>query len=953
MDVAIDRRAGAAVFFCFFLSGAAGLAYEVIWIRQLSLVFGTTSFAVSTVLASFMGGLALGSWWFGRIADRTERPLRLYAMLELGIGIYCLLVPFLLQAATKVYVLTARSLGGSFYTMSLVRFLLCAAVLILPTTFMGATFPLLSRHVVRRLEGIGRGVGGLYGINTFGAVVGCFAAGYLLIGSIGVRGTTIAAALLNGVVALLAWFLSRSASGADRPAEAGAGEKRRLPFVHGLILAGVAFSGFASLSYEVAWTRLLSLVLGSSVYAFTAMLTTFLLGIAIGSAIISRFADRIRDPLFAFAAVQAMIALGVLAISPLLDRLPVLFLVLFEKMGSSFWLFEIAEFLLCVIVMFLPTLFIGTTLPLAVKAFAGRVEEVGRSVGTVYAGNTIGAIFGSFLAGFVLLPLVGTQKTIAAAAGVNLLVGIVFFLALPGRRPARLALSALAAVLFALLVFGVKPWDRYMLNAGLFDSPRFALHQVGEKGFQDYIRSYDIRFYEEETYANVAVSYESDNLFLQINGRTEASTTSDMSNQILVAQIPMLIHPDPKEVVVVGLGSGITFGSVLTHPVGRAECVEISPAVVRAAAYFRDWHDDVTKNPKGTIILDDARNYLLSTEKRYDVIVAEPSKPWISGVSNLFTREAYEIYRDRLKPGGLLCQWFHYYSMSPTDFKITLRTFLSVFPYAEVWNADNNVFLLGSMEPIQIDTRRMEERMSEEKVAADLDRIELATPYLLLGHFLFGEKEARQYVGEGPINTDNLPIIEFSAPRNRDAYHHEEILRSMLEAFPQYQSYPLVGHIADEGGAIDFRLGKFRFASPLRWQSGVASMVRSVVRSDRLEDVEGPLVAYRLEAKMLGAEGRELRMAAFSRAAFPEERLELTMERLSPNVGTIVRSEVQGEAAYSATYGGERPSAALSWFYPPNKLQYLLQLLGGPADSPESLRALLLAGSTSEPFKPR
>ncbi|MFH1277415.1 MAG: fused MFS/spermidine synthase [Candidatus Eisenbacteria bacterium] len=953
MESAKERQASTIVFLCFFLSGMAGLAYEVLWIRQLSLVFGTTSFAVSTVLAAFMGGLALGSWLFGRIADRRGDTLRLYAWLELGIGVYCLLIPLLFQGVTTVYTLTARSVGGSFYMMSLVRFLLCATVLVLPTTFMGATLPLLSRYVVRRMDRLGSGVGRLYGVNTFGAVAGTFLTGYLLIGTIGVFATTVAAAAVNGVVALLAFSLWRSEGPREpSPAEETSVEGGKLPVLHGAILAGIALSGFASLTYEVAWTRLLSLVLGSSVYAFTAMLTTFLLGIAIGSMIISKLADRLDRPFAAFAVVQVCVAFGVLGVTPLLDRLPMLFLILFGKMGGSFWVFQIAEFLLCVVVMFLPTLFIGATLPLAAKAFTSRLDRVARSVGTVYASNTVGAIAGSFLAGFVFLPLVGTQKTILAASAVNITVAVMILMLLPRPgRPLRLGLSAAAVLVFAAASSLGGNWDRYMLNSGLFDSPRYSLHQVGQKGFQEFVRSYDIRYYEEGTYANVAVSFEAENLFLQINGRTEASTASDMSNQILVSQIPMLVHPNPKKVLVIGLGSGITLGSVLTHPVDRADCVEISPAVVRAADYFRDWHDDVLRDPLANVILDDGRNRLLASEETYDVVISEPSKPWISGVSNLFTRESYELYKKRLKKGGVACQWFHYYSMSPRDFKITVRTFLSVFPYVQVWNVDNNVFLLGSEDPLMIDTSVMAERMRMPKVAADLERVNVGTPYLLLGYFLFGEEEAREYVGEGPINTDNLPIIEFSAPRHRDSYLQSEILESMLDAFPRYNRYPLTGHIRQEGNTIDYALAGLRFTSPVSWQSGVANMNRTVLPEERLEGAEGPLLAYRLEARMIGAAGDELGMVAISRGDFAEEKLLLTLERLFSGQTEKGRTTISGEPAFWSTYeDGGRSLAAITWYYPPNSFQYLVQFVGAPGRPSDEIRRMLLEGASCVPL---
>lgn len=954
-------KASAMIFLCFFLSGIAGLMYEVLWIRQLSLIFGATSFAISTVLASFMGGLALGGWRFGRIADRRRDHLRLYALLEGSVAVYCLLLPFLFKAITGVYVLTWRSVGGSFYSMSLLRFALAAVVLLLPTTFMGATLPVLSRYVIRRIDRFGSGFGRLYGINTLGAVLGCFAAGYLLIGTIGVWKTTMLAALLNVAVALIAYSLYRGegdspvaeegeageSGGAGAAAAAAAGDGRGDGPVRA-VLVGIALAGWASLTYEVGWTRLLSLVLGSSVYAFTAMLTTFLLGIALGSMAVSALSDRIRSPFRAFVAVQAVVGVSSLLITPLFDRLPRLFIVLFAKMGSGFLNYQLIQFAICVMVMILPTFFIGAALPLAANAVARRLGRLGRSVGTVYASNTVGAIVGSFMAGFVLIPLIGTQRTLSAAAGVNILVAILILLLLPRvRRLVRVTVAAALGAAFLLLTVTGGAWDRYQLNAGLFDSPEFSVGNIVREGYTDYIYSYDIVTLEEGPYANVAVSKEDNNLFMQINGRTEASTTSDMVNQILVTQIPMLVHPDPRDVLVIGLGSGITFASALTHPVSSAECVEISPAVVRAASEFKDWNFDVMRNPDADVILDDGRNYLLATPRKYDVIVSEPSKPWISGVSNMFTRETFELARSRLKPRGIVCQWFHYYSMAPDDFRLALRTFLDVFPYAQVWNADNNVFMLGSNEPLVIDVAAMERKLRYPQVKEDLDRVNLDSPYLLLGHFLFGEKEAREYVGEGPINTDDLPIIEFSAPRNRNSFRHREILDSMLELYPKFNSYPLAGHITHEGNVLDYSLADFEFRSPMEWQTGVAYMERNAIPAERLGDEEpGLVVAYRLEAKMAGKEGEEFAVTAFTRGDFSDEKLEHTLDLIAQGPTERGKAVINGHSARWGVYdSGGAPMVAVNWFCPENSFQYLVRVVGAPGDDPASLRKMLLHGA--------
>ncbi len=944
------------VFLCFFLSGIAGLMYQVLWIRQLSLIFGTTSFAVSTVLAAFMGGLALGSFWFGKIADRRRDHLRIYALLEIGIAVYCLLLPFLFKGVTGIYTAAYHSIGENFYLMSLLRFAISSLLLVLPATFMGATLPVLSRFVVRRLDQFGSGFGKLYGLNTFGAMIGCFSAGYLLIGTVGVWRTTWIAAGLNVLVAVLAWRLYKGGSIEEAGAEPAAGSSdsstsdRPAAFsgYQRILILAVGMAGAASLVYEVAWTRILALVLGSSVYAFSAMLTTFLLGIALGSLIVSLFADRFGSPSRAFVVVQGLVAISAMAITPHFDRLPEFFITLFAKVGDTFWSFQMVQFTCTVVVMLLPTILIGAALPLAAKAFTEQISSLGRSVGRVYASNTIGAILGSFLAGFVLIPLVGTQNAISIASVVNLSAALLAGLTLPRiNLGARLATVGIPLVIAVLLMATGGKWDRYLLNAGLFDSPQFALYNISQKGFRDYIYSYDIKYFEEGTYANVAVSQESGSLFLQINGRTEASTTSDMSNQILVSQIPMLLHPDPRKVLVIGLGSGITFGSVLTHPVDEAECVEISPAVVRAARYFADWHSDVTRNPKAQIIMDDGRNYMLSTDQKYDVIISEPSKPWISGVSNLFTRESYEISKKRLNDRGLFCQWFHYYSMGPEDFKTALRTFLSVFPYAQIWNADNNIFMVGANEPIPLNYPQIAEKLNEPKVAKDLDRIGARSVYLLLGYFLFAEEEAREFVGSGQINTDDLPVIEFSTPKHVNSFQHDEIFDAMLELRPKYDRYPLVGHISHENGQVRYDLANLVVESPIPWQAGVANMVRAVTPASRLDENEtGLLIGYRLEAVLAGPEGRELSLTAISRGEFSEDKLDLVMERMGPPLRESGAYTVEGASARWGTYNmNGRPMVAVCWYSAKNKFQYIVKILGQTGDDLNTLRDQLMQGA--------
>jgi hypothetical protein len=285
--------------------------------------------------------------------------------------------------------------------------------------------------------------------------------------------------------------------------------------------------------------------------------------------------------------------------------------------------------------------------------------------------------------------------------------------------------------------------------------------------------------------------------------------------------------------------------------------------------------------------------------------------------------------------------------MAPDDFRLALRTFLDVFPYAQVWNADNNVFMLGSNEPLVIDVTALEKKLRYPRVKEDLARVNLDSPYLLLGHFLFTEKEAREYVGEGPINTDDLPIIEFSAPRNRNSFRHQEILDSMLELYPKFNSYPLTGQIRTEGQLLDYNLAGFEFRSPVNWQTGTAYMERNAIPAERLGDeVPGLVVAYRLEAKMAGDGGEEFAVTAFTRGEFSDEKLDRTLDLIAQGPAERGKAVINGHSARWGVYeSGDRPMAAVNWYCPENSFQYLVRIVGAPGDDPASLTRMLLQGA--------
>lgn len=959
-----DARLPRALFTLFFLSGAAGLVYQVVWTRMLTLVFGATVYAVSAVLTVFMAGLAAGSLVLGRRADRPGTDLlRLYGRLEIGIGLYCAASPFLIGLVKTVYLASAPSFAKDFTGFSLFRFALSVVVLAAPTFLMGGTLPILAKYVVRRFDTLGAGVGTLYAVNTAGAVAGSFLAGYFLLAAIGVRATIGLAVVANVGVGLAALSMARGGRGvvpasegsslsegsSSPPADASisalapaAAATATPPSAANLVgapgtrtlmqrgaLVVLLVSGLAALVYEVAWSRLLGQVLGSSVYAVSAMLTTFLTGIALGSFLATRAVDRVKNPAGLLAFLEIGIGLSALLATPLLDRLPLFFLSVSGTFGAGFGSNAFVHFLISALVMILPTLLMGAAFPVAARIYARDLAHLGRAVGVVYSWNTVGAILGAFLGGFVLLPSIGMQHTILLASGANVVVGSLYLLAARGTRwIVRALVPAVGlAVLVALAAFGAE-WDRYLLNFGAFDSPGYYRELIREKGIREVLYSYEIRFYDEGLNSNVAVSQEGESLFLQINGRTEASTTSDMPNQLLAAHIPLLLHPEPREACLIGLGSGITLGSMLLHPVGNVDCVEISPEVIEAAGYFSEFDYNALANPRAHLVQDDGRNFLLASKKKYDVLISEPSKPWITGVSNLFTKDYYEICMSRLAEDGIMCQWCHYYSMSPEDFKAIVRTFSSVFPYVHLWNVGRDIFLLGSRTALPIDADLVVKKMEDRKIAFDLSRVGVRSAFDLIQQFIMADADLREFVGKGPINTDDRPIIEFSAPKNLSVYRQEEIFEAMLNFRPRYVAYPLLRQVTElaNGRGYAYPLASIRYMTEGRHLEPTMAGIVRTVRSER--DTTGALgISFRREAFFKTDDGGTLAFATIDQSTFADSLLDPTLEKVMGQSVEWGDALIRDHKARWVVKQGPRPDdqlVALSWFCVDNRSQFLL-----------------------------
>lgn len=851
----------------FLLSGATALTYEVVWTRMLTLVFGATTLSVGSVLAAYMAGLALGAWYWSRRADHTTRPLRLYAALELGVVLTALLTPLLFAGVQVVY--RALFVGGlsDFSALSWVRFFLCLPVLLAPTFLMGGTLPVLARFYTTNLAQIGRGAGDLYAVNTFGAVAGTLLAGFVALPTLGVRGTLFAAAALNLTVAVLAWGLSRQAGETPPAVRAPAAPWRVPEAALGAVLVGFALSGFAAMVLEVVWTRALVLIFGNSTYAFTTMLAAFLIGLALGAALAGPQADRARYPFFALAMVELGIGIWAAVATPLIEWLPPVFVRAYDWFGGSFGALQVVQFVVCCLVMLPATLGLGAVFPLVSKVFAQRAGGAAQSVGVPYAANTIGTVFGALLAGFVFLPTLGLERSVVLAGAIYLLVSALILVAsreVPV-RPVALAGAGLVG-LVAVGHLAVVRLDPLVMGAGVYIKPdRFTstgwMRAMAKSASQE-----EVVYQREGWGASITVlryKIAGGGLVLRANGKTDAST-GDLPTQVTLAHLPMLLHPRAKEVLVVGLASGCTAGSVLLYPVDRVECVEIEPAMVEACRFFAPWNHNVLEDPRYHTVLQDARNFVLMTDRQYDVITAEPTNPWIAGVNNLFTVEYYRHCQARLRPGGIMCQWMPGYNFSPEELRTALRTFAVVFPHVTVWSFPklrSDLFVVGSMEPVQLDLEAVAAGLAGP-ARRDLETMRVSDRWSFLAALLLDDAHVRQYSQGAPLNTDDRPRLEFSTPRH--LYHPTVTLPTMRGLY-----------LASLGSAMPFapkQAGRVLDWLGLTFSGPVAEAEVRAYHPDPVASLQEDAAEVRL--RVAGEAGETLlRVAALLRVAtLPESR---------------------------------------------------------------------------------
>lgn len=725
---------------------------------------GNTHYSIATVLTTFMGGLALGSFVGGRIIDRRFNPLALYALLEVAIGLYCLAIPSLIDWAFPLFKSIYLSSETSYSVSSFYRFLVCAAILIIPTSFMGATLPVLSKFVSREPDLIGQDVGTLYAVNTFGAVFGAFTSAFIFMRLWGVSATIELAAAFNiGIAGIIFLIFRPGLNRAQKPSSAdGEIRSEKISFKERFILLGFGVSGFCALVYQITWNRILSLLLGSSVYAFSLILTIFILGLALGTVFFARWVTRFKDLLKVFGFLQIGIAASALLALPFFGEIPFVNRWVYQNWDVDFAVVQWSNFLIIFSLLFVPTFFMGGQFPVVVKLLTHGLSNLGRDVGRVYASNTVGTIVGSFLGGFLMVPVLGIQNSVLTAVFINVALAAVLLL-FSSSLSSRLKMYGVPLMVILCVLGGrsVDAWDKAVISSGSFMPYRIKDLQEAE------LKANKILFYMEGTHTTVTTELAvSGNIFLRVNGKTDASLALDMRTQLLSGYLPMIFQENPQTALVIGQGSGITLGAVEQFPVKEIDLVEISSAVIEGSRYFGPFNHQALNDERLKVILEDGRNHVALSDKKYDVIISEPSNPWISGVGALFTLDFFNLLKDRLSPNGVACIWVHT-NMSPESFKSITRSFTEVFPHVTMWESivGDDYLLIGSSESYGLPYEEVEKLLARDAVARDLKRIGIKSVRDLFSLMIMDRDQIIKFSGDAPLHTDDNSLLEFNAPK--------------------------------------------------------------------------------------------------------------------------------------------------------------------------------------------
>jgi spermidine synthase len=761
-------------------SGCAALIYEIVWFQLLQLVVGSSAVSLGVLLATYMGGMCLGSLLLPRYVSAREHPLRVYAIIEGGIGVCGLLVLLILPLLDHLY--AAIGASGLFGILTLA--LVAAICLLPPTLLMGASLPAIARYVEPSPRGVSW-LGFFYGGNIAGAVFGCLFASFYLLRVYDMPTATYVAAAINAVVAWLSYRLSRRTPYEPTPpGDSRAPEASPVPAAKSTVYIAIGLSGLTALGAEVVWTRLLSVMLGATVYTFSIILGVFLVGLGSGSGLASHLARQMKRPRVALGVCQILLAAAIAwtaytladalpnwPINPLLAR-------------SAVFNFQV-DIMRCMWAIFPAAYLWGASFPFALAAAAVRSEDSGALVGKVYAANTVGGIFGALAFSIILIPWIGTQdsqRLLIALATISALIVFAPIARSLGKGRVAAIVASVVAVIWIIASISPVPWlaVAYGRRMMLQSNPGRALY-VGEG------RNYSV----------VISELPDGNRYFHVAGKVEASTALyDMRLQRMLAHIPALFHRDPKSVLVVGFGAGVTAGTFVVHPtVEKITICELEPLVPPAATeYFQKENYNVKNDTRATIHYDDARHFILTSKDKFDIITSDPIHPWVKGTSSIYSKQYFELVKEHLSPGGIVTQWVPLYESDLATVKSELATFFDVFPNGTVWADDINgkgydVVLLGQVEPLNLNVDALEYRWSRPdyaRVAQSMGAVNFHNATDILATYAGRASDMKRWLAGADINDDMSMRLQYLAGMDLNFDNPAKIYAEMLE----YRRFP-------------------------------------------------------------------------------------------------------------------------------------------------------------------
>ena len=659
------QHTGSLLLILFFFSGVCGLLYAIAWTQILRHSLGPPILSMIGILGILLGGLAIGSSIAGRYIDARTDPLKIYGYLEGALGIYSLFLPLLIRGMTPIYAPIYQNIRFPFYASYLLGYLLYTPILLIPSALIGATWPVMSRLLVRKMDHLGWQMGKIFGVNTLGGAFGVLAARFILLPHLGAIITIYLAAAIDLLICLCifimhkrhgSWRMRPEGSLINRSFEGSPQrENGRYRDFGWVLLTGYGLSCLTAVIYLVIRLRALVIFLGSSFFALSLILSAFMMGLALGSLGLAKLIDQRKDPISLLGAMEMVIGLSFLGIIPVLDRFPLFMAYITKSFAHAIWFIQLLESFLLFFMMMIPLLLLGFSFPLVCRIYSDRIESIGRSISAIFTLQALAGLLGILLGGILIFGWLGVTNGSLVAVWYHIFIGCLFLclgFSLPGIK--KTALSLVTVGSFIVFSFFIPLWEMpffkgepYRQNDRILIS--FYHKDAGREGAQKKKR--ETIFSRNGIIANVAVERDKEGISLLVNGVTECSSTLDLSSQILSAHIPLLLHSEPKEILLIGLGSGITLGSIEQHPIREIDCVEISQAMIEGTAYFHQFNHNASKYPRVNILIGDGRHHLMFTDKKYDVIISQPFSAQPEAADVFFTKEYLQLCRKRLRSG--------------------------------------------------------------------------------------------------------------------------------------------------------------------------------------------------------------------------------------------------------------------------------------------------------------